>query len=407
MRIMWYSNAPWCSSAYGRIMRELIFDHPEVFVNRFPSAMTANFGLNGGIVNMGNIPIYPGGTGFSEKEAIQHCKNFNADVLITIYDLWALNYLPKAAIENNLIFTPYVPFDWADIYPPLKEKLQYAVKIISMSKYGEKLCRKHGFTNVRHIPLGINTNIFKPFQGPKETYRKKLGFHNVDFVITLIQMNKGMRKGLPDQLEAIKLFHENNPDIKIGLYLHTNCAGIEGGFDLALLIKMFGLEKITRFPDQYKYMIGFSDVEMSYVYNGTDVLLEASWGEGFGYPIVEAMACGVPVIASNSTAMTELLEPIPQLLVRPHYQCWFPMPAKITIPDKYDIVDKLEKAVNMDIDKIKPKLINFAKKYDWNNIVKKWLNFLTELESDMDKFCFKIPEPSDEIKQKTAQVIKI
>jgi glycosyltransferase involved in cell wall biosynthesis len=36
------------------------------------------------------------------------------------------------------------------------------------------------------------------------------------------------------------------------------------------------------------------------------VLLNPAMGEGFGVPIVEAQACGVPVIASDHSAMTEL-----------------------------------------------------------------------------------------------------
>jgi glycosyltransferase involved in cell wall biosynthesis len=40
-------------------------------------------------------------------------------------------------------------------------------------------------------------------------------------------------------------------------------------------------------------------------YRSLDVLLNATYGEGFGMPIIEALACGIPVIGTESTAMTE------------------------------------------------------------------------------------------------------
>jgi len=45
---------------------------------------------------------------------------------------------------------------------------------------------------------------------------------------------------------------------------------------------------------------------MASMYNTLDVFLLPSKGEGFGIPIIEAQACGVPVIVSNNTAMPEL-----------------------------------------------------------------------------------------------------
>jgi glycosyltransferase involved in cell wall biosynthesis len=45
---------------------------------------------------------------------------------------------------------------------------------------------------------------------------------------------------------------------------------------------------------------------MAHLYNSLDVLMNASSGEGFGVPIIEAQACGVPVLTHNATSMTEL-----------------------------------------------------------------------------------------------------
>lgn len=43
------------------------------------------------------------------------------------------------------------------------------------------------------------------------------------------------------------------------------------------------------------------------LYNAVDVLLFPSWYEGFGWPALQAMACGTPVIASNAGALPEVV----------------------------------------------------------------------------------------------------
>lgn len=57
--------------------------------------------------------------------------------------------------------------------------------------------------------------------------------------------------------------------------------------------------------------IGFlgtiSDERLASVYRGAKLLVLPSLSEGFGLPALEAMACGVPVVASNSAALPEVL----------------------------------------------------------------------------------------------------
>jgi glycosyltransferase involved in cell wall biosynthesis len=49
-----------------------------------------------------------------------------------------------------------------------------------------------------------------------------------------------------------------------------------------------------------------SDSELAGVYRGAAAMLFVSLHEGFGLPVVEAMACGVPVITSNVCALPEV-----------------------------------------------------------------------------------------------------
>ncbi len=51
---------------------------------------------------------------------------------------------------------------------------------------------------------------------------------------------------------------------------------------------------------------GLTPEEINIVYNACDVLLFPTLGEGYGKPVVEAFACGLPVVASNIPVMVEI-----------------------------------------------------------------------------------------------------
>jgi glycosyltransferase involved in cell wall biosynthesis len=50
----------------------------------------------------------------------------------------------------------------------------------------------------------------------------------------------------------------------------------------------------------------FSDEHLPLPYGGAEVFLFSSLAEGFGLPVLEAMACGTPVICSDTTALPEI-----------------------------------------------------------------------------------------------------
>lgn len=56
-----------------------------------------------------------------------------------------------------------------------------------------------------------------------------------------------------------------------------------------------------------KFLHFVPDEELSYFYSAASIFIFPSLYEGFGYPPLEAMACGTPVIVSSSSSLTEVV----------------------------------------------------------------------------------------------------
>lgn len=67
------------------------------------------------------------------------------------------------------------------------------------------------------------------------------------------------------------------------------------------VVKDLGIEREVIF-------LGYvPDEDLASLYSGADLFAYVSWYEGFGLPLLEAMACGVPVITSNVSSMPEVV----------------------------------------------------------------------------------------------------
>ena len=64
--------------------------------------------------------------------------------------------------------------------------------------------------------------------------------------------------------------------------------------------------KELQIEDRVKFLGRLSEDDLASTYKGALCLLFPSLYEGFGLPIIEAMACGTPVITSNTTALFEI-----------------------------------------------------------------------------------------------------
>ncbi len=73
--------------------------------------------------------------------------------------------------------------------------------------------------------------------------------------------------------------------------------------DIMQLIQTMGIGKSVVRPGFIK------EEDMSSLYSGAICLVSPSWYEGFGFPVLEAMVCGVPVVASTRGSVPEISGP--------------------------------------------------------------------------------------------------
>lgn len=174
---------------------------------------------------------------------------------------------------------------------------------IAVSRFGEQQFRDAGFTPL-YVPHGIDTTVFAP-PDSRERIREELQVPQDAFVIGINAANKdAIRKSFPQQFTAFAEFRKQHPEAL--LFVHSMQQAPQA-LNLMDLARKMGIEGAIRFTDQYGYITGrVQPVNMAAWYGVLNVLSCASHAEGFGLPIIEAQACGVPVITTNFSSMPEL-----------------------------------------------------------------------------------------------------
>lgn len=300
MRIAWLSNAPWAKTGYGT---QCNLFAPRMKALGHEVAVIAFYGLEGGTLVWNGIPVYPKAYDpYGNDIMAAHSANFRADITLTNMDTWVLN---PAQMVHNMRWVPWMPVDHEPVPPVIVEKTRMAFSRIVYTRFAEQELTRNGLDSY-YVPMGVDTDIYKPM--PQAQARKDLGFGGDIFIVGMVAMNKGTpsRKCFTQNLEAFANFHKRHPDTYLYLHTQRGDSGELGGVPLTQLTKDLGIADCTQFCDQYGNVLGFPDDYMMRAYNAMDVLLAVSMGEGFGIPVIEAQACGKPVIVGDWTSTQEL-----------------------------------------------------------------------------------------------------
>ncbi len=210
----------------------------------------------------------------------------NLKTVVTIHDLGA-EYLPGYHKFPNKIYlnktTEYV--------------VKHATRLIAVSCSTKKdLVEKLGADaeSISVIYEGYNKNLFKPIKN--DVLNNTLDTYDIKRPYFLFVGTIQPRKNLVRLIEALNILIFQYPNISLVL------VGKRGWLveDIYQAPKRLGIELNVRFLDYVP------DKDLPAFYSSAQALVLPSLYEGFGLPILEAMACGCPVITSNTSSLPEV-----------------------------------------------------------------------------------------------------
>ncbi len=372
MKILWHSNHPEMGTGYGV--------QTALFAERLAKAghevaISAFAGLVGHPGTWRGLPVYPaGGEPYGMDMVEGHYRHFGADLLLILVDVWCVN--PEPLIGSGMNTAWWMPVDCHRVGKADTESLrQTSAQPIAFSRHGEQALTAAGFAPL-YVPHGIDTSVFRPPENKTEL-RHILGLPTDRFIVGMNAANRDKaRKSFSESFQAFAAFHKRHPEAL--LMVHTEWQNLFNGgqpgqgLDLGALAELCGLRPGVDviFADQYALRAGMiTTEEMVRFYQVCDVFLNASHGEGFGIPIVEAQACGVPVIVTDGSSMAELAGPGWKVPGQNFY-AWLHDAWWVT-PDVPAIARALEKALRY-ADSKREAAREFALAYDADRVAREY-----------------------------------
>jgi len=224
------------------------------------------------------------------------------------FDLFS-HTLPLKKITKTVITVhDVVPLEFPDHYPPgLKGRFNLALQKISLNNASGIITDSLASVNSIHKYLGVpHKKIKLVYLAASETYQNKKPAEKIiqkyslpeKFVLYVGDVN--WNKNLPALIRSCL-------DLNIDLILVGKQAALAETLNANHPELQHVSELISLFKSPLVHRLGFiPDEELAEIYNAATIYCQPSYAEGFGIPVLEAMACGTPVVSSNSHSLPEI-----------------------------------------------------------------------------------------------------
>jgi len=180
--------------------------------------------------------------------------------------------------------------------------LKHAKEIITVSNYSKKeIVEIYGApkakAKIKVIYNGYNKTLYKKIEN-KEEIKRVISKYGIEepYIFYVGRLEK--KKNTPTLVEAYAVMREEHKEIKHKLVLVGDAS--HGYDEVEYMIREFNLD------DEVIITGWIPEVDMPYIFNGATAFIFPSRYEGFGIPILQAMACGTPIAASGVASIPEI-----------------------------------------------------------------------------------------------------
>jgi glycosyltransferase involved in cell wall biosynthesis len=181
-----------------------------------------------------------------------------------------------------------------------------ANRLVTVSEHSKRdMVRFYGVpeSKIHVIPDGIDRSIFRPIrdQAVLSAFRKRILGEDAPFILYVGKPVR--RRNVPAMLQAYARLLTTGRTTHRFLLIGCDLPGIS----IAPVVRDLGLER-------HVTLVGHASHEtIALAYNASSMLVYPSSYEGFGMPVLEAMACGTPVIALRNTSFLEFADGVAYL----------------------------------------------------------------------------------------------
>jgi glycosyltransferase involved in cell wall biosynthesis len=239
---------------------------------------------------------------------------------------------------------------------PIKYAVKNSDKIIAPSfATKEEILKKRWGAKDEKIEVvyeGVSEEFYPRDKAEIDKIRKKYGIEENPYLIFVSTIQP--RKNIPGMVRAFGQFINENKNMKNTLLLIVGKKGWDCEESLKAPQK-YGIE------ENVKFLGRVPEEDLPVLYSGARGYINVSFEEGFGLPLLESMACGIPGVVSNIPAHREIGDYLP-IYVDPH--------------NIENIKDGIFEIMTKSFDK--EEFIERSKIFSWRNTAEKTLEILAK-----------------------------
>lgn len=262
------------------------------------------------------FPIVPAAPLSNIPAIIKQLQEYNAPIeaIFVALDIPLQQALLKAMdLPGPIPYIGLFPLEAAPLCQPWAIQMLRMDARLIMSKFGAAEFKTAG-VDAEFLPIGVDAIWRPPKADEKSMIRQGLGIDDDTFMILTVADNQE-RKNLSRAVEIISQLSisidatapngfvtKKTEKRKIAWYLVSRLESPVGWEIQDLCMRAGIMDRVSLFNR------GMPDDKLWALYAAADTFLLTSKAEGLAIPVMEAMACRVPVAATNCCAMREHLE---------------------------------------------------------------------------------------------------